>query len=80
MTRRLVTAAVAALLIAAVVLLVLGPGRRCDRTPPCPPGASCILVRIVGPCPLTITAVVVAVLAGAGGAVAALMLTRHRRP
>jgi hypothetical protein len=80
MTRRLLTAAAAGLLIATVLLFILGPGRRCDRTPPCPPGANCITVRIVGPCPVTISAVVVAILVGAGGAGATLVLTRSRRP
>jgi hypothetical protein len=59
-----------------VLILAIGPGRRCDITPQCPPGRFCTAVRIVGPCPLSLGDVGIAV--GAGILAGVVMYRRKR--
>lgn len=49
-----------------LLTLVLGPGRSCDLTPPCPAGAECTTSRLEGSCPLTAEVVVIGVAGGIG--------------
>jgi hypothetical protein len=75
--RRLSVPVAAGLLTTAVVLLLAGPGRTCDLTPVCPPGAICPLVKVAGRCPLTTLAVLVA--AGLGIVVTLVAALARRR-
>ena len=67
--RNLVMLALAAgVLVAGVLLLTLWPRGICDLSPctlnPPGPGKPCILVRIIGPCPVTAYTIAVPLVAG----------------
>jgi hypothetical protein len=55
-------------LVAGVLLLVLWPRGICDLSPctlnPPGPGAACITVRIIGPCPVTAYTIALPLVAG----------------
>jgi hypothetical protein len=65
--------------VAAVTLAFLGVDTYCDKTPPCPPGASCILIKIAGLCGVTWFNVAAAVLIGAAAAGVFVAVARTRQ-
>lgn len=63
----------------AITLAFLGLDPYCDKTPPCPPGTSCILIKIVGPCGVNGYNVAAAVLIGLAAAGVFLAVARARK-
>lgn len=62
--RRLAYAVLGGVIAAVALLLLVGPGRRCDVTPLCPADGVCPAIRLAGPCSVTGGVVLASVVAG----------------
>lgn len=69
----------AGIVAGAVTIAFLGLETYCDKTPPCPPGTFCILIKIVGPCGVNGFNVAAAVVIGLAAAGLFLAVARARR-
>ena len=75
--RRIAYALLGGVIAAMAVLLLVGPGRRCDVTPPCPADSVCPAIRLTGPCSVTGGVVLVSVVAGVVVAFVVWVLVRR---
>ncbi|MDE3097126.1 MAG: hypothetical protein KGK07_14150 [Chloroflexota bacterium] len=64
------------ILVGALVVAALLGVRKCDLTPPCPPGQFCTAVKIIGRCPIDALDGLASV--AAGGTVAVWTYLRRR--
>lgn len=76
-------AAILCLLVGAfaggIAAALLGIGRYCDRTPPCPRAAYCATMRIAGPCGVDSASLLVATAVAVVVAGTVALVLRHRR-